>query len=118
MKTLIDNWFIIVVLIAFTVMVIDMVIRFLQMPTSKQISNVKEWLKFAVIEAEIALGSGTGQLKLRMVYDMALMKFNWLGKVVTFERFSEWVDESLEWMNHQLSTNNNISNIVKSAEEA
>jgi flagellar basal body-associated protein FliL len=78
---------------------------FVKSPKEKRIANIKEWLKYAVVEAEKALGSGTGQLKLRMVYDMAIKQFPWVVNLVPFETFSSWVDESLGWMNKQLETN-------------
>ena len=37
--------------------------------------NVKEWLLWAVTQAEQYLGSGTGALKLRYVYDLAVEAF-------------------------------------------
>lgn len=78
---------------------------FIKLPKEKRIANIKEWLKYAVVEAEKALGSGTGQLKLRMVYDMAVKQFPWIVNLVPFETFSVWVDEALEWMNKQLEDN-------------
>lgn len=78
---------------------------FIKLPKEKRISNIKEWLKYAVVEAEKALGSGTGQLKLRMVYDMAAKQFSWIINSIPFETFSAWVDEDLEWMNKQLEDN-------------
>lgn len=77
-----------------------------------KIANIKEWLKYAVIEAEKALGGGTGQLKLRYVYDLAVAQFPWLVSIVSFEVFSSWVDEALDWMKQQLETNKNIEGYV------
>lgn len=70
-----------------------------------KIANIKQWLKLAVVEAEKALGSGTGQLKLRYVYDLAVKQFPWIVTLVTFEVFSGWVDEALDWMRDQLKQN-------------
>lgn len=78
---------------------------FIKLPNDKKIANIKEWLKYAVVEAEKALGSKTGQLKLRMVYDMAVKQFSWIVTLIPFETFSVWVDEALEWMNKQLEEN-------------
>ena len=66
----------------------------------------------AVTEAEAELGSGTGQLKLRAVYEMAVKTFPWVEKFIAFETFSTWVDEALEWMNTQLETNENVKAYV------
>ena len=70
--------------------------------------KVKEWLKWAVCFAEQELGSGTGQLKLRMVYDMFVEKFPFIASILPFSIFSKWVDLALEWMREQLEKNENI----------
>jgi hypothetical protein len=74
----------------------------IKLDKAQKIANVKEWLKWAVVEAEKALGSGTGQLKLRYVYDLAISQFPWIVSFISFEMFSGWVDEALEWMKGQL----------------
>lgn len=81
-------------------------------PIKTKTEKVKEWLVFACMEAEKELGGKTGQLKLRMVYDMFLSKFNWLAKVVSFEQFFKLVDESLEEFKHLLKSNKAVKNIV------
>ena len=113
MNWCIDNWCLIVLGIALAAVVFYEIRRFAELPTSKQISNFKEWLKWAVTEAEKELGSGTGQLKLRLVYDMAISEFSWIARLITFEEFSEWVDEALLWLNNQLESNKAVSDIVK-----
>jgi hypothetical protein len=81
-----------------------------------KIANIKQWLKFAVVEAEKALGSGTGQLKLRYVYDLAVKQFPWIVTLVTFEIFSGWVDEALDWMREQLKQNSAIEGYTMNRE--
>lgn len=107
-----NNWLTIILSIAALAVFIVKVVQFVRSPSDKQIENLKEWLKLAVTEAEAALGSGTGQLKLRDVYDMAVEKFPWVGEFITFETFSTWVDEALEWMNNQLESNENVKAYV------
>lgn len=107
-----NNWLTIILSIAALAVFIVKVVQFVRSPSDKQIENLKEWLKLAVTEAEAALGSGTGQLKLRDVYDMAVEKFPWVGEFVTFETFSTWVDEALEWMNNQLESNEKVKAYV------
>lgn len=75
--------------------------------------KVKEWLKWAVSEAECYLGSGTGQLKLREVYDMFVTTYPLFSKIVPFNVFSKWVDLALEWLSEQLAKNPNIANYIK-----
>lgn len=112
MNFIVNNWFLIVALVAAFGVTIYAVIRFLELPTAAQIAKVKEWLVYACMEAEKELGGKTGKLKLRMVYDMFLSKFNWLAKVVSFEQFSKLIDESLEEFKHLLESNKAIKNIV------
>lgn len=74
--------------------------------------KVKEWLKWAVLVAEQELGSGTGQAKLHMVYDMFVEKFPAIASILPFSIFSKWVDLALEWMREQLDKNENIKAII------
>ena len=112
MKMLIDNWYLIIACIVIGVVVGVRIKTWFTQPTSEQVRNIKEWLLYAVTEAEIALGGKTGQLKLRMVYDMAIEKFEWLS-FVSFEVFGGWVDEALASMRDMLSKNDTINEIVK-----
>ena len=110
---MINNWYLIVAAGAVIGAAVFAVRKFLGLPTDQQIENLKEWLKWAVTEAEKELGSGTGQLKLRRVYDLALAKFPWIARLVPFEEFSMWVDEALIWLGKQLESNKAITNMVK-----
>lgn len=73
---------------------------------------LRKWLEYAVTVAEAELGEKTGQLKLRFVYDMALRRFGWLEKVVTFSEFSAYVDEALEWMRAQIQNNAAVREVI------
>ena len=68
-----------------------------------QRAKVIEWLKYAVAEAEKALGSGTGQLKLHQVYDWFCQQFPKLAAILPFKVFSAWVDIALETFDDWLS---------------
>ena len=81
------------------------VYNFLKLSKEKKIANIKQWLKIAVVEAEKLLGSKTGQLKLRYVYDLAIKQYPWLITFITFEMFKDWVDEALAWMETQIDNN-------------
>ena len=85
---------------------------YVKMTKEQKVKNIKQWLKYAVVMAEKQLGSGTGQLKLRYVYNTAVNKFPWIVSFVTFEVFSLWVDEALEWMKEQIETNEAINQYV------
>lgn len=72
----------------------------------------KEWLVYAVAEAEKVLGSGTGQLKLRMVYDMAVIRFPIVSKILPFGMFSKLVDAALNVMNDMIANNTSIAEAI------
>lgn len=76
--------------------------------------NVKEWLLWAVTEAENYLGSGTGKLKLRYVYDQCVERFPAVKYLLPFSVFSQWVDEALIEMRKQIANNKNIAAYVAS----
>lgn len=114
---IINNWFLLVAAICIIVFIVVAVKKFLGLPTSDQIENIKEWLKYAVAMAEKELQSGTGQLKLRLVYQRFIETFPAIAKVVSFEVFSEWVDDALVWLNDQLSQNKNVKNLIESGNE-
>ena len=86
----------------------------LTLPRRSQIEALKEWLKWAVVLAEKQLGSGTGQLKLREVYDLTIATFPWVMRKLSFEGFSLLVDEALVWMKEQLEKNTNIQEYINS----
>ena len=88
------------------------------MPSAEQREKVKEWLLLAVTEAEKELGSGTGQLKLRYVYDLFLQRFPAVAKRISFETFSYWVDRALIDMREMLNKNKAIYRMVKAEEGA
>lgn len=77
-----------------------------------QKEKVKEWLKWAVAEAEKLLGTGTGQLKLRQVYDWFVEKFPVIAAVVPFRVFSAWVDTALDTMREWLDKNKNVAGYI------
>ena len=115
---LMENWYLVVALMAVAGMVGVFIGRFLKMPTSEQRERVKEWLLWAVTEAEKELGSGTGQLKLRQVYDLFLQRFPAIAKRISFATFSYWVDKALIDMREMLNKNKTIYQMVKAGEGA
>lgn len=100
---LLENWYYIIFIIA---AVLGIVYGCMS-------GKAKEWLKFAVAEAEMYLGSGTGQLKLRQVYDWFTVQFPVFSKIVPFSIFSKWVDLALAWLREQLDSNENIKALIK-----
>lgn len=112
MNWLIDNWYLLVGGVALIVVAGFAVYKFVGLPTKEQVIKIKEWLKYAVTMAEKELGGKTGQLKLRMVYDMFVSKFPSVAKLISFDTFASWVDDALEWMNKQLEANKAIETVV------
>ena len=86
---------------------------FLNRPTNEQINHIKEWLLYAVAQAEKELGSGTGQLKLRYVYDMFIARFPHFARFIGFNAFSGLVDEALEVFKEMLQQNKDVTNYVE-----
>lgn len=112
MNVLVENWYLIIAAIAVLTVAGYSIYVFANRPTDSQIQSVKEWLLYAVTMAEKALGSGTGQLKLRYVYNMFIEKFPYMSKIITFDMFSGLVDEALETMRHLMETNTAIEEYV------
>lgn len=118
MEFIMANWWLVIVVIALIVAVAYSIMVFIKMPTNAQLSSVKEWLLYAVAQAEKELGSGTGQLKLRYVYDMFILRFSTIAKVISFEAFSELVDEALYIFRNMLKDNQAVVDYVGAAPEA
>ena len=114
MKYIVENWFVIVGLIAVLAAGGYAVYVFVKMPSDKKLNKVREWLLYAVTKAEKELGGGTGQIKLRYVYDMFVARFVWLARMISFEAFSMMVDEALERMKKMLESNKAMQDFVNS----
>ena len=95
------------------IVAIAIIAAFFMVLAIKQPKKVKEWLLYAVIEAEKELGSGTGPVKLRSVYDMFITKFPKLSVFISFNTFSEWVDVALDYMEKLLTDNKDVKAIIK-----
>ena len=86
--------------------------NFIKAAKDKKIEMISEWLLLAVVQAEKELGNGTGQIKLRFVYDMFIAKFKYASMMITFNQFSLMVDTALDRMRQMLSDNNNLKAYV------
>ena len=113
MEFFIENWYIILALGVLLIVLVLLICRFSRLPSEEQLDKVREWLLWAVIEAERALGSGTGQLKLRQVYDLFVTRFGWLAKVIPFGVFSAMVDDALAEMKELLAKNEKLKCYVE-----
>ncbi len=113
MEFLATYWAVIVSLICVVIAVGLTVREFWALPTSAQLAAVQEWLLWAVTQAEAELGSGTGALKLRYVYDLFVTAFPWVASYVAFEDFSVMVDKALEEMRELLESNESVKTLVE-----
>ena len=89
------------------------VYNFIKLGKDKQLDMVRQWLLLAVVEAEKLLGDGTGQIKLRYVYDLFIDKFKLLALILPFEKFSEMVDEALDIMRDMLANNQQLKEYIE-----
>ena len=110
---LIGYWWLLIIIVAVGAVMAVAIHKFIKTPTSEQMKQVQEWLLYAVIEAEKALGSGTGQVKLRYVYDMFILRFGALAKIISFEAFSLMVDETLDKFREMLANNTAVVNYIE-----
>lgn len=76
------------------------------------VNGFKNWLVWAVSEAEAIFGSKTGRLKLRYVYDMAVERFPIVAKVIPFTVFGKLVDDALIIMRDMIENNKDIADAI------
>ena len=108
----VENWAIFVAAFCMIIGIYHAICKYLALPTESQKKAIKEWLLYAVVEAEKELGGGTGKLKLRQVYDAFVTKFPTAARVVAFDQFSIWVDEALIDMRRILEDNIQIRQYI------
>lgn len=117
MTFLMENWYLFMAAMAAAAVIGVAIGKFLNLPGSDQIDKCKEWLVWAVTQAEAELGGGTGQLKLRAVYDVFVQRFPAVAKAVSFDTFSLWVDEALVDMREMLQNNKAVKSLVEGDDE-
>lgn len=76
------------------------------------VNGFKNWLVWAVSEAEKTFGSGTGQLKLRNAYDLAVVRYPILAKLIPFSLFKWMVDKALDTMREMIEKNGKIAGVI------
>lgn len=86
---------------------------FFKLPIGTQKRKIQEWLLWAVTEAEKELGGGTGQIKLRQVYNLFIERFKFIATLISFETFSKWVDIALEKMRTMLKSNKAVQELIE-----
>lgn len=76
------------------------------------VNGFKNWLVWAVSEAEAIFGSKTGKLKLRYVYDLAVERFPIVAKIMPFTMFGNLVDSALDVMRDMIENNKDIADAI------
>ena len=112
MEWLVNNWYLLVAAVAVLGVAGWFIWYLIKMPKEQRWKKVSAWLKYAVTEAEKSLGSGTGQLKLAMVYDMFLSKFPFVKAIMPYATFLVLVDAALDWMRKALEENEKLNAYV------
>ena len=113
-----ENWAILAVAVIAIVLGVIYAYRFVKLPPEQQLDKVQQWLLWAVVSAERELGGGTGELKLRSVYDLFVARFPWLAKLISFECFADMVDDALDEMETLLTENKDIHAFVTGGDVA
>lgn len=91
--------------------------KFAKMPTPEKITIIKNWLLYAVAEAEKDLGSGTGKLKLAQVYNKFVSECPQLAAIITYQKFTSLVDEVLADFKNILNSNKAIKDVIVKEEK-
>ena len=114
MKFLAEHWYVIVFVLVLAASIAGNIYSFSKLTPEQQKEKVREWLIWAVAQAEIDLGGGTGQLKLRKVYGMFIAAFPWMVRAISFAEFSDMVDIALDKFKEMLENNAKIKELVDS----
>ena len=112
-EVIMNNWSLIVALISIVVVISAAVYHFTQLPSGTQVEKIKKCLLGWVIAAEKDLGGGTGKVKLSVVYGWFVKAFPTLKNFISFDTFSEWVDEALIEMRKMLEENKQLKTVVE-----
>lgn len=112
MEFLIANWYLIVGAISVVGMLIYHIRKFIKSPSKSQFEKLRRWLLAVVIEAERALGSGAGELKLSLAYGMFSKRYKWLSLILPYSVFKLLVEEALETMRELLEKEEAIKKYV------
>lgn len=116
LEWVINNKVVIISIIAIIILATIKVIRFSKLPKNEQFKKIKKCLLGWVIDAERELGGGTGKVKLSVVYSYFVQSFPIIKSFVSFETFSDWVDDALEEMRKMLEENKQLKTVVESTQ--
>lgn len=114
MNWIVENWFLVVAFVACIAGIAGAIIYYVGLPAEEQKKKIRQWLIYACIEAERELQSGTGQLKLRKVWNKLcnISAFASVVKSISFDTFSEWVTDALRKAKEMLINNKTLATYV------
>ena len=92
--------------------IIGVILTILLIAGGIYVNGFKNWLVWAVSEAEQMFGSKTGKLKLRYAYELAVTRFPTIAKLIPFAMFSKMVDGALIVMRTMIENNKNIADDI------
>ena len=104
-----ENWSILVALLVIAF------VKFITLPNSEQTKKIKKCILAWVVAAEKELGAKTGRVKLSVVYGYFVTAFPFIKNFISFDRFSEWVDEALDEMRKMLESNQNLQQVIENS---
>ena len=112
-----NYWYLILAAIAIVAVVSIKLYKWFKKPNNEQMQKIQEWLLWAVAQAEKKLGSQTGQLKLRYVYDMFISKFPGVSIFISFDTFKSMVDKALDELQEMIENNEKIQMLFSEEKE-
>ena len=113
MNFIIENWYLLVIGVVVLAVTGYFVRRFFRQSGEIRYEQIRGWLLQAVILAEQEYGSGTGRMKLSAVYDAFCIALPWIARVISFEDFSEYVDEALGEAKEILAGNKDMAALAE-----
>ena len=111
-----SNLDVLIVLVVGVISLTALLTGFLLLPATDRISKIKQWMKYAVMDAENDWHEGTGELKLGTVYAAFLLRFPIVAKLVPYSVFKILVDKALDQMVEIFNANPTIECAVKKIE--
>ncbi|MBQ7276701.1 MAG: hypothetical protein IJS58_05550 [Bacilli bacterium] len=116
MEWIAQNWSLILTILVFIAGGVKAVLTFNAKTKEQKIETLKAFLLQACLKAEIEFGSKTGRIKLSQVYSDVCSSLPWVAKAITFEEFSNTVDEILVELRNMLSSNEKVAAIIDKTE--
>lgn len=102
-------WYLLVAAIAIIAVASIKLYIWIKTPGKEQLSKIQEWLVWAVAQAEKELGSGTGQMKIKYVYNLFVTKFPAVAVFIKYDTFSSMVEKALEEFKDLINNNRRIN---------